>query len=108
MRPTARAWTFFALAVPLVTALVAGIVWASHHSSAPTARVLSSAPEDDPSIDADRGGRSGASNASGGDANSDVLYWACPMHPDFRQPRPGKHDTPDCGMDLAPVYRREP
>lgn len=31
-----------------------------------------------------------------------VLYYACPMHPQFRSDRPG--DCPSCGMRLEPVY----
>jgi hypothetical protein len=25
------------------------------------------------------------------------------MHPDVKAPKPGKHDIPECGMDLVPV-----
>jgi RND family efflux transporter MFP subunit len=32
-----------------------------------------------------------------------ILYWTCPMHPDVRAAESGKHDIPDCGMDLVPV-----
>ncbi len=31
------------------------------------------------------------------------LFWTCSMHPQIRQPRPGK--CPICGMDLIPVFR---
>jgi membrane fusion protein, copper/silver efflux system len=31
-----------------------------------------------------------------------VLYYACPMHPQYRSDRPG--DCPSCGMRLEPVY----
>ncbi|HWR54323.1 MAG TPA: efflux RND transporter periplasmic adaptor subunit [Bryobacteraceae bacterium] len=39
-----------------------------------------------------------ASSAS----NSRVLYYTCPMHPQYKSDRPG--DAPCCGMRLEPVY----
>jgi membrane fusion protein, copper/silver efflux system len=35
-------------------------------------------------------------------AGQKVLYYACPMHPQYRSDRPG--DCPSCGMRLEPVY----
>jgi RND family efflux transporter MFP subunit len=45
------------------------------------------------------GGR-GAPGASS--AERKVLYYACPMHPQYRSDRAG--DCPSCGMRLEPVY----
>ncbi len=35
-------------------------------------------------------------------ASRQVLYWTCPMHPQYRSDHPG--DAPCCGMRLEPVY----
>lgn len=54
------------------------------------------------------GGRFGAPQGSlqttGTEAQTeggDVEYWTCSMHPQIRQPRPGR--CPICGMELVPV-----
>jgi Cu(I)/Ag(I) efflux system membrane fusion protein len=36
-----------------------------------------------------------------------VVYWTCPMHPDVKADKPGKHDVPGCGMDLVPVRAKD-
>jgi len=41
--------------------------------------------------------------AQGGPAEKDVLFWTCSMHPQIRQPGPGK--CPICHMDLVPVRK---
>src|SRR5512140_732451 len=35
-------------------------------------------------------------------SNRQVLYYTCPMHPQYKSDRPG--DAPCCGMRLEPVY----
>jgi Cu(I)/Ag(I) efflux system membrane fusion protein len=42
----------------------------------------------------------GAENTAGADASSDATY-TCPMHPQIRQPQPGR--CPICGMELVPA-----
>jgi Cu(I)/Ag(I) efflux system membrane fusion protein len=43
-----------------------------------------------------------ASASSSSSASRQVLYWACPMHPQYKSDHPG--DAPCCGMRLEPVY----
>lgn len=38
--------------------------------------------------------------------HSQILYYADPMHPSFQSDRPGV--APDCGMNLEPVYAKNP
>jgi Cu(I)/Ag(I) efflux system membrane fusion protein len=45
------------------------------------------------------GGKAGASTARR------ILYYTCPMHPQYRSDKPG--DAPCCGMRLVPVYEGE-
>ncbi len=40
--------------------------------------------------------------AAPGESSRKILYYACPMHPQYRSERPG--DAPCCGMRLEPVY----
>jgi RND family efflux transporter MFP subunit len=44
--------------------------------------------------------RSRESNSA---AQSQVLYWVDPMHPQYKSDKPGT--APDCGMDLVPIYK---
>lgn len=46
-------------------------------------------------------GHEGHNHASGDAAAAKVEDWTCSMHPQIRQPKPGK--CPICGMDLIPV-----
>jgi RND family efflux transporter MFP subunit len=41
-------------------------------------------------------------SASSGSSKEPILYWHCPMHPEYKSDRPG--DAPCCGMRLEPVY----
>ncbi len=50
----------------------------------------------------ERTSKTTASTAPGTSAESKILYWQDPMHPQYRSDKPGK--APDCGMDLVPVY----
>jgi len=43
----------------------------------------------------------GGPSAASAPAKAEVLYWTCSMHPQIRQPKPGK--CPICAMDLIPV-----
>jgi len=38
------------------------------------------------------------------ESQEEIAFWTCSMHPQIRQPGPGK--CPICHMDLVPVYRR--
>lgn len=49
----------------------------------------------------------GSSAPAQDNASSDaVLYWTCSMHPQIKQPKPGK--CPLCAMDLIPVSKTDP
>jgi membrane fusion protein, copper/silver efflux system len=52
------------------------------------------APPSDDGVD-------GVRSANGHDLEQDGVEWTCSMHPQIRQPGPGK--CPICGMDLIPV-----
>jgi Cu(I)/Ag(I) efflux system membrane fusion protein len=43
-----------------------------------------------------------ATGGGGGEAEAEVAYWTCTMHPDVRADAPG--DCPRCGMTLVPKY----
>lgn len=47
--------------------------------------------------------RIGAAAASGNQTAAKIEIWTCSMHPQIRQPKPGK--CPICGMDLIPVAK---
>jgi Cu(I)/Ag(I) efflux system membrane fusion protein len=40
------------------------------------------------------------------ESQGDILYWTCSMHPQIKQPKPGK--CPLCAMDLIPVSKTGP
>jgi membrane fusion protein, copper/silver efflux system len=48
------------------------------------------------------GSRWGHGSSPAGGQQQKVLYYACPMHPQYRSNHPG--DCPSCGMRLEPVY----
>ena len=49
-----------------------------------------------------RAAASGHAAASAPSSSRQIVYYACPMHPQTRSAKPGK--AVDCGMDLEPVY----
>jgi membrane fusion protein, copper/silver efflux system len=74
-------------AAPYVVVLVVGLFLGS------TLLSRASLPDDD--------GRDGVGAAHGDLDGDDGVEWTCSMHPQVRQPGPGK--CPICGMDLIPV-----
>jgi membrane fusion protein, copper/silver efflux system len=46
-----------------------------------------------------------ATGSTGASATRKVLYYACPMHPQYRSDRAG--DCPSCGMRLEPIFDGE-
>jgi Cu(I)/Ag(I) efflux system membrane fusion protein len=47
----------------------------------------------------------GAGSKAGASTARRILYYTCPMHPQYRSDKPG--DAPCCGMRLVPVYEGE-
>jgi RND family efflux transporter MFP subunit len=56
-----------------------------------------------------RSRRAGSTQSGAGHADDPnrVAYWTCPMHPDVKADKPGKHDVAGCGMDLVPVRTKD-